>query len=60
VVGVGYVDVFGLPCDPDGHVKAIEVVTLQDAAARFLAQDRADLAALYNIAAEISIKERTT
>ena len=52
VVGVGKVEVIGVPNDPDAHVIGIELITVAQAVERFRKQGRADLAALYLLAAE--------
>jgi 8-oxo-dGTP pyrophosphatase MutT (NUDIX family) len=54
LVGVGDVDVTATPADPDGHVRTAKLVPLEDVVRRFRGQGRDDLAALYQIGAEIS------
>lgn len=53
VVGVGEVEVVTTPADPDGHVTRANIVPLEEAIRRFRAQGRDDMAALYQIGADI-------
>ncbi|CAG7643262.1 NUDIX domain-containing protein [Paenibacillus allorhizosphaerae] len=58
LVGYGNVEIVSAPTVPDGgeKVSAVEVMTLQEAKARFIETGRPDLAELYELASDLRIR----